>query len=151
MKSGSKTCRVGTVEVTHKGKRRGRPKMLTPEEFQEKAEAYFEECRATDRPLTISGMTFALGFKTVQSLYDYMKDPDYETAVARARLAVEVHTEEGLITGDIPAAAGIFTMKARFGLADKQVVDHQSSDGSFNSKEQSIAVLEALKNKHKEV
>lgn len=125
--------------------------MLTPEQFQERAESYFEECQAKGRPLTISGMTFALGFKSVQSLYDYMKDPDYETAAARARLAVEVFTEEGLVLGEIPAAAGIFTMKARFGLVDKQAVDHTSSDGSFNSKEQSLAVLEALKNKHKEV
>lgn len=151
MKSGSKTCRVGTVEVTHNGKRRGRKKMLTVEEFKRKAEEYFEECRSKEIPVTVSGMAYHMGFSSVQSIHDYMKDPEYKEAVQRAYLGVERYTEEGLIAGEIPAAAGIFTMKARFGLVDKNAVDHTSSDGSFGSKEQSAAVLEALKNKHKEI
>ena len=124
MKSGSKTCRVGTCEVTHKGKRRGRKKMFTVEEFKKKAEEYFEECRSKEIPVTVSGMAYHIGFSSVQSIHDYMKDPEYKEAVQRAYLGVERYTEEGLIAGEIPPAAGIFTMKARFGLVDKQHVEH---------------------------
>ena len=84
MKSGSKTCRVGTCEVTHKGKRRGRKKMLTVEELKRKAEEYFEECRSKEIPVTVSGMAYHMGFSSVQSIHDYMQDPDYKEAVQRA-------------------------------------------------------------------
>lgn len=147
MKSGSKTCRVGTCEVTHKGKRRGRKKMLTVEEFKRKAEEYFEECRSKEIPVTVSGMAYHMGFSSVQSIHDYMKDPEYKEAVQRAYLGVERYTEEGLIAGEIPPAAGIFTMKARFGLVDKNAVDHTSSDGSLSPKTVDSEMVKSLVDK----
>lgn len=118
------TCRRGTVPVTHKGRKKGKPKMLTPKEFEDKSIEYFQMCKDDGLKVTISGLAYHLGFKSVQSVHDYRKDPDYDRAVGRAYLYVEKLTEEDLLAGNAPPAAGIFTLKARFGLVDKQEVQY---------------------------
>lgn len=131
MKSGSKTCRVGTVEVTHKGKRRGRKKMLTPEEFELKASEYFAECRATERRPTIAGLAYELGFSSRQSMHDYKKDPAYERCIGRAYLFIEDYVSDAMLDKERSTTGHIFYLKSVFGYEDKQSVDHTSSDGSL--------------------
>lgn len=131
MKSGSKTCRVGTVEVTHKGKRRGRKKMLSPEEYGKGVDEYFKECRAEDRPPTLPGLAFHLGFSTRQSVHDYAKDPEYKFQAQRAMLGVESWLAEKVVQKEFFTPGQIFTLKSVFGYEDKQSVDHLSSDGSM--------------------
>lgn len=131
MKSGSKTCRVGTVDVTHKGKRRGRKKMLTPEEFKAKSSDYFDECSAKEEAPTIAGLAFHLGFSSRQSMHDYAKDPDYKEEYDRARLFIEAWVSKSLMSKDSFTAGQIFYLKSVFGYEDKQSVDHTSSDGSM--------------------
>ena len=131
MKSGSKTCRVGTVEVTHKGKRRGRKKMLSPEQFKERSEEYFDECKAQDEAPSIAGLAFHLGFSSRQSMHDYAKDPDYKAEYDRARLFIEAWVSKSVMNKDTFTAGQIFYLKSVFGYEDKQSVDHTSSDGSL--------------------
>ena len=131
MKSGSKTCRVGTVEVTHNGKRRGRKKMLSPEQFKEKSKEYFDECMAKDEMPTEAGLAFHLGFASRQSVRDYAKDPDYKTEYDRARLFIEAYVSKKVLNKDTFTPGQIFYLKSVFGYEDKQSIDHQSSDGSM--------------------
>ena len=50
---------------------------------------------------------------------------------------------------EAPAPAVSATMgKAKLLGMDKQIIDHQSSDGSMSPKDSSAAVIEALKRKH---
>lgn len=98
--------------------------MISAKEFEEKAEEYFAICEDTSRPVTIAGLAYHLGFKSVQSIHDYKKDPDYARPIGRAYLYIEQQTEEKLLSGQIPPAAGIFTLKARFGLVDKQEIQY---------------------------
>jgi hypothetical protein len=119
----AETKRRGAGEWTGKI-RRGRKKMITVKQFEKRRDDYFDDCVARGKKITISGLAYALGFSSVQSVHDYRKDPDFKEAVDRAYLFVEKETEEGLLEGEVPPAAGIFTMKARFGLVDKQHVEH---------------------------
>lgn len=124
MKSGSKTCRVGTCEVTHRGKRRGRKKMLTPGQFKEKSADYFDYCTAKEEAPTIAGLAFHLGFSSRQSMHDYAKDPDYKTEYERARLFIEAWISKNLMNKDSFTAGQIFYLKSMFGYEDKQQIEH---------------------------
>lgn len=124
MKSGSKTCRVGTVEVTHNGKRRGRKKMLSPEQFKQKSEEYFDECIAKDEAPTIAGLAFHLGFSSRQSMHDYAKDDDYKIELDRARLFIEAYVSKKVMSKESFTPGQIFYLKSVFGYEDKQQIEH---------------------------
>jgi hypothetical protein len=126
----------------------GVPKQVTPEEVEQLALNYMERCKEEDEPLTATGLAIALGFKSRQSLYDYRKDPDYKDAINKAMLYVENGYEIQMARGR--GDGGIVFALKNFGWTDKQELDHTSSDGSMSQKEQSVAVLEALRSKHKE-
>ena len=124
MKSGSKTCRVGTVEVTHKGKRRGRKKMLTVEEFKNKSLEYFDECRALDEAPSIAGLAFHLGFSSKQSIFDYRKDPEYAHEANRATLFIEAWLNKKAVNKETFTPGQLFILKSNFGYEDKQQIEH---------------------------
>lgn len=131
MKSGSKTCRVGTVDVTHNGKRRGRKKMLTPEQFKAKSLEYFDECKALDEAPSIAGLAFHLGFSSKQSIFDYRKDPEYAHEANRATLFIEAWLNKKAVNKETFTPGQLFILKSNFGYEDKHSVDHTSSDGSM--------------------
>lgn len=147
MKSGSKTCRVGTVEVTHNGKRRGRKKMLSPEEFKEKSEEYFDECKAQDEAPSIAGLAFHLGFSSKQSIFDYRKDPEYAHEANRATLFIEAWLNKKVVNKDTYSPGQWHILKANFGYEDKQSLDHQSSDGSLSPKSVDSDIVKSLVDK----
>ena len=124
MKSGSKTCRVGTVEVTHNGKRRGRKKMLTPEQFKAKSMEYFDECRALDEAPSIAGLAFHLGFSSKQSIFDYRKDPEYAHEANRATLFIEAWLNKKAVNKETFTPGQLFILKSNFGYEDKHQIEH---------------------------
>ena len=131
MKSGSKTCRVGTCEVTHKGKRRGRKKMLSPEDLSGKAQEYVDSCTEESRPTRVGLFRF-MGFKTKQSFFDYMKDPEYKDVLEEALFMIEGQYEQQLANGR--GDGGIVFALKQYGWNDKQQIDHTSSDSSMSPK-----------------
>ena len=124
MKSGSKTCRVGTCEVTHKGKRRGRKKMLTPEQFNAKSLEYFDECKALDEAPSIAGLAFHLGFSSKQSIFDYRKDPEYAHEANRATLFIEAWLNKKAVNKETFTPGQLFILKSNFGYEDKHQIEH---------------------------
>lgn len=90
--------------------------LLTPEEFEQKAEDYFAECRANAEPFTMTGLCLALGFASRQSIYDYKKREGYEHIAQRATLMVENGYERRLLADGSPTGA-IFGLK-NFGWKD---------------------------------
>lgn len=147
MKSGSKTCRVGTVEVTHNGKRRGRKKMLSPEEFKKKSEEYFDECKAQDEAPSIAGLAFHLGFSSKQSIFDYRKDPEYAHEANRATLFIEAWLNKKVVNKDTYSPGQWHILKSNFGYEDKRSLDHQSSDGSLSPKSVDSDIVKSLVDK----
>lgn len=125
---------------------RGPSKMLSTQQVEKLSAKYFEECKEAKEPLTITGLALALGFSTRQSVYDYMKDPDYQQAMGRAYLRIE-HSYELQLAGGRGDGGVVFALK-NFGWSDKQELAHTSPDGSMTPKDHGLAVLEALKRKH---
>ena len=105
--------------------------MLSPKQFGDKAESYFEDCATNDEPPTVPGLCYYMGFAQKQSFYDYKKDPDYEFACNRAYLAIEKWLAKSVVKKETFSPGQIFTLKSIFGYEDKQSIDHMSSDGSM--------------------
>lgn len=106
----------------------GRPRIITtPEEFDERVDAYITWCRANKEPVLLTGIILALGFTNKDTFYNYETYPEFFDSVKRARLLVEMEYEKRLCT--LPSATGpIFALK-NFGWRDK--VENEVS-GSLN-------------------
>lgn len=111
----------------------GRPRAFkTPEEFQEKADAYFESCKTTDEPVTWTGLCLFVGMSSRQSLERYKRGEhgqEFVDPVKTALAKVEHAYEKRLVNGG--GAGAIFALK-NFKWRDKQEIDHRSPDGSMS-------------------
>lgn len=102
----------------------GRPKKFkTPEEVTEKAAAYFADCEARNKPITVTGLALALD-TTRETLCDYEADPIFSDAIKMAKARVENFAEERLYSS-APTGA-IFALK-NFGWRDKQELAHSGN------------------------
>ncbi len=111
-----------------------RPRYKTPEEIQEKIDAYFEDCKGTllknkngdpvidrwgnpvyiDRhPPTITGLALALGFKTRRALLLYQAKKAFTDVILEAKSKVELFNEEQLFTRD-GAKGAMFNLQHNF-------------------------------------
>ena len=116
------------------------PKFENIEELQNMIDGYFEECQpeiekdsegnilTTSKgnpiikwnPPTLTGLALKLGFVSRQSIYDYEKRNDeFSYTIKKARLQCENWVEKGLLSGTIPPASAIFTLK-NYGWRDTQ-------------------------------
>lgn len=99
----------------------GRPRKIgSPEEFDRLVDDYVAQCQADDEPITITGMTLALGFVAKQSLYDYAEYDGFSDSVKRAQSIVE-NAYEKRLSGHA-ATGAIFALK-NFGWKDRQEVE----------------------------
>lgn len=115
----------------------GAPPMYTdPLEMQRVCDKYFSWCDSQTKtitrnknekiiykPYTVSGLTLALGFASVQSLLDYEKKPQFADIIKRAKLRVQNWTEEKATNGEINPIYAMFTLKCNFGFVEKQEVN----------------------------
>lgn len=97
------------------------PYYHTPEEMQEKINAYIAECEDREDYVTITGLCYYLGFESRQSFYDYEKKEAFSYTVKRARLFIESDYEQKL--RKYGRSGDIFGLK-NFGWTDKQEIEH---------------------------
>ena len=131
----------------------GRPPLYeTVEEMEAVIDKYFESCvpkilKDNDdhvlvnpkgypvmelNPPTLTGLALALGYCSRQSIYDNEnKNDKFSYAIKKARLKCENFLEKYTLSGDIPAAAGIFALK-NHGWSDKQEIDHTTKGQAIN-------------------
>jgi hypothetical protein len=105
---------------------------VSPEQFEERSEAYFDYCLENEEPPTASGLAWHLGFASRQSLWDYKKDDAYKQLISRAMLFVEYGYERQMANGR--GDGGIVFALKNFGWTDKQELAHTSPDGSMSPK-----------------
>lgn len=100
---------------------RGRPRLYdSAEEMAERIDAYFAEREALDKPPTIAGLCYFLGFVDRHALQEYEGySEDFSAAVKRARLRIENHRAEKLIDRDTFTPGLIFDLKNNHGWRDK--------------------------------
>lgn len=75
------------------------------------------------KPATITGLCLHLGFSSRQALLNYEEKPEFNDAIKRAKLRIEMEYEEALRGKN--AAGPIFALK-NFGWTDKQEIDQKT-------------------------
>ena len=128
-------------------RKRGRPmKYNNAEELQTAVDAYFASCRGQYRrddngayildrhgrpiidgakPLTLTGLQMALGFKSRQSLHDYRGRRAFREIVERARLQVENYAEMRLYDKDGYSGAA-WVLSTVFGWKQDSATDKKA-------------------------
>lgn len=111
-------------EEIEKAKRSvGRPlKFETPEQLEEAINTYYAECEIKEKPLTMSGLAYALGVSR-KTLVNYSYRDEFLLTIEKARNKVELDNEERLVGGKGSATGIIFSMKNNFGWVDKTEVE----------------------------
>lgn len=98
----------------------GRPRLYDdPIFFEEKVEAYFDECEKKDKPPTVAGISYHLGFEDKESFSRYAQYEGFSRTVKKARLRIEAAKNEMLFSRDYSTAGVIFDLKNNHGWADK--------------------------------
>ena len=101
----------------------GRPlKWTTPEALQKDIDKYFEECKKTGEPLTITGLALALDtYREV--LINYQERDEFTDTIKKAKQKIENFAEKKLYDKDVPTTGVIFNLKNNYGWVDKQELD----------------------------
>lgn len=110
----------------------GRPRHFdNEEELSEKINEYFAQAGK----VTLTGLALYLGFESRQSVYDYEKDGRFSYTIKKARLRVENHYEEHLLSDK--ATGAIFALK-NFGWADNQNLNLKTEQPIFTGIDLSV-------------
>lgn len=117
-----------------------KPRFSSPEEMQEKIDAYFEDCEGTvlldgngdpvltkfgepvimgAHPPTVTGLALALGFTSRQALLNYQAKRAFVDTVTRAKSRIEEYAERRLYDRD-GARGAEFTLKYNFKWAQEE-------------------------------
>ena len=128
----------------------GRPRMYeTAEELQKAIDKYFKEAKPKKKPNsdeyifncpTITGLAYALGFESRQSLYDYEKNSQFSYTIKKARLRIENQYEINLSNPFMKPAGSIFALKNIGNWKDKQD-DNQQENLSEGFKQIANAIM----------
>ena len=102
------------------------PKFETPKELLDSINAYFKERCEDDKPITVSGLAYALGFASRQSMYDYGKKDEYSYIITRAKLLIEDNYEQCLHNPQTCNGAK-FALAAGFGWKEKKEITHSGN------------------------
>lgn len=103
------------------------PKFETPESLENAIQAYFDAQTKNKLPITISGLAYALGFISRQSLYDYKEKEEFSYILKRATFFVESQYEAKL-HGTTPTGP-IFALK-NMGWKDRTEIAPVDPDGN---------------------
>ncbi len=120
-----------------KSNKAGRPlKFKSPEELQNKIDAYYEWAKENKKHITITGLAWFLDTNR-QTLLRYEEEDSellksvsedvrqaFRDTVKRAKARVEMEYEESLYNKN-SAVGAIFTLKNNYGYVDKQEVSQK--------------------------
>lgn len=101
----------------------GRPRLYSdPIFFEERVDAYFDDCQKKQKPPVVAGLCYFLGFHDRHALQEYRKYDGFSATVKRALIRIEAFKNEMLFSKDYSTAGVIFDLKNNHGWADK--VEH---------------------------
>ena len=124
----------GSTNKKYKNKKGTIPMFRTEEELQSAIDKYFEEAvpkRCIDdngetyvifNAPTITGLAYALGFESRQSMYDYEQRESTSYTIKRARLRIANQYEQNLSNPRVRPAGAIFALKNIDSWTDKKEV-----------------------------
>jgi hypothetical protein len=92
----------------------GRPlKYTNIEDMQKDIDAYFQDCQDNKRPLTVTGLAYALDMDT-HSIRNYEERDQFFTAIQKARMRILMQKEELLSSKTTQVAGLIFDLKNNY-------------------------------------
>lgn len=95
------------------------PKYKNLEELSAKIDEYFIWCDENDKPYTICGLNYYLGFSDRHGLDSYESKKAYYPTIKRAKLKCEMQKNENLVAGKGSTPGIIFDLKNNFGWKEK--------------------------------
>lgn len=133
----------GVIEVA-----KGRPTKYTPQ-IQEKADAYVDGGFSACGDIVPSRAGLALELRVSRETLTNWEKAHQEFLGTLERLSwiQERVSLNGGLKGDLNSTI-VKLLLANHGYSDRQEIDHRSKDGSMSPKDESQAVLEALRAKH---
>ena len=87
---------------------------------------YFDECRANESPILVTGLVIALGLASRETLIEYGKRPEFTDAVKELKNVCENYAESRLYANN-PTGA-IFALK-NYGWSDKTQQELSGPEG----------------------
>ena len=140
--------------MENKERKIGRPVLYeTAEQMQAVIERYCAECEKDKRPLTITGLAFALGM-TRQSLLNYEDKDEFFATVTLAKTRVELWVESQLFVGN--------TAGAKFSLQNNFKAWNDTQNFNVNARRRNMreeqyidrldqAIIEEISNTHRQL
>ncbi|MFA5925594.1 MAG: terminase small subunit [Parcubacteria group bacterium] len=117
----------------------GRPeKFHDPREMEKKGMKYIDDCRASKKPITVTGLCLCLE-TTRDTLMEYQRKEEFSDTIKRLKLYAENYAEEYLYNPNGRAVVGaIFALK-NFGWSDKLQIETQTTAGALTPEERAAA------------
>lgn len=91
-----------------------------PKELEKKADSYFQEMEINNKPCSIAGISYYLGFNNKDEFLELEKEPDFFALISRIKLRIESQTIDMLTDKSFATTGVIFNLKCSFGYSDKQ-------------------------------
>lgn len=93
--------------------------------------AWYLKCKKEEKPLSLTGLALGLGFSSLNSLYNYEKNPVFADVIRYGRLLVENGYEEQLSWNIKGSPAGpIFALK-NMGWTDRPELREEKPQGNM--------------------
>lgn len=121
----------------------GRPlKFQSLEVLQTLVDGYFEDCKRTEEPLTITGLCIALDTNR-ETLLDYQDKDEFSDAIKLAKLRIENFNEKKLYDKNVPTAGIIFNLTNNYKWQNKWNGDITSKGEKIGTASEEIAAINA--------
>ena len=96
-------------------------KYKKPKDLEKMAEQYFLEQESQNKPCSIAGISYYLGFSDKSQFLDLEKIEEFAPAINRIKLRMESQAIDMLTDKSYATTGVIFNLKCSFGYSDKVV------------------------------
>ncbi len=94
-------------------------KYRTHKDLEKMAESYFAEQEKLNKPCSIAGISYFMGFADKSEFLELEKDEEFAPVINRIKLKIESQAIEMLTDKSYATTGVIFNLKCSFGYSDK--------------------------------
>ncbi|WP_242348687.1 DNA-packaging protein [Mucispirillum schaedleri] len=94
-------------------------KYRTHKDLEKMAENYFAEQEELNKPCSIAGISYFMGFADKSEFLELEKDEEFAPVINRIKLKIESQAIEMLTDKSYATTGVIFNLKCSFGYSDK--------------------------------
>ncbi len=94
-------------------------KYRTHKDLEKMAENYFAEQEELNKPCSIAGISYFMGFADKSEFLELEKDAEFAPVINRIKLKIESQAIEMLTDKSYATTGVIFNLKCSFGYSDK--------------------------------